>query len=127
MDGSLPARTAPPPPHAGAGVEDLRNVFLADAGAVRAMDGVSFADGPGGGWASSARADRQEGLGALPDPVLEEPARIVGGAIRFQGRDVLAMRGAELRIGAATAPRGVRSPMSGLKPVIRICAKSRST
>jgi peptide/nickel transport system ATP-binding protein len=53
--------------------------------------------------------------------LLEEPARIVGGSIRFRGRDVCAMRPPELR-----AMRGgdvamvFQDPMTSLNPVIRI-------
>ena len=53
--------------------------------------------------------------------LLEEPARIVGGEVRFQGRDVLAMNADELR---ALRGDGIamvfQDPMTSLNPVLRI-------
>ena len=86
--------TAPLPGTPVLEVQDLRTVFLTDAGPVRAVDGVSASRiGPARRWASSARAAPARASCALSlMRLLEEPARIVGGTIRFQGRDLLAMR-----------------------------------
>ena len=55
MDGSLPARTGATAADTPVlEVEDLRTVFLTDAGAVRAVDSVSFTVG-----ADRARASRR--------------------------------------------------------------------
>ncbi|WP_052388789.1 ABC transporter ATP-binding protein [Belnapia moabensis] len=103
-------------------VEDLRTVFLTDAGAVRAVDGVSFTVGAGETLGIVGESGSGKSVTALSlMRLLEEPARIAGGSIRFQGRDLLAMRPEELR-----ALRGDRmamvfqDPMTGLNPVIRI-------
>ena len=103
-------------------VEDLRTVFLTDAGPVRAVDGVSFRIGAGETLGIVGESGSGKSVTALSlMRLLEEPARIAGGSIRFQGRDLLAMRPDELR-----ALRGDRmamvfqDPMTGLNPVIRI-------
>jgi peptide/nickel transport system ATP-binding protein len=103
-------------------VHDLHTVFLTDAGPVHAVDGVSFTVGPGETLGIVGESGSGKSVTALSlMRLLEEPARIVGGSIRFQGRDLLAMRPEELR-----ALRGDRmamvfqDPMTGLNPVIRI-------
>jgi peptide/nickel transport system ATP-binding protein len=123
MDGSLPARTGATAADTPVlEVEDLRTVFLTDAGAVRAVDGVSFTVGPGETLGIVGESGSGKSVTALSlIRLLEEPARIVGGAIRFQGRDVLAMRGAELRDWRGDRAAMVfQDPMTGLNPVIRI-------
>ena len=123
MDGALPGRTetlrADLPVLE---VEDLRTAFLSDAGPVRAVDGVSFNVGPGETLGIVGESGSGKSVTALSlMRLLEPPARITGGAVRFQGRDVLAMPERELR-----AWRGDRAamvfqdPMTGLNPVLRI-------
>ena len=123
MDGTLPRRESA----AGAAVsvlevEDLRTVFLTDAGAVRAVDGVSFTVGPGETLGIVGESGSGKSVTALSLlRLLEEPARIIGGAVRFQGRDVLAMSGAELRDWRGDRAAMVfQDPMTGLNPVVRI-------
>jgi peptide/nickel transport system ATP-binding protein len=103
-------------------VEELRTVFMTDAGMVRAVDGVSFSVGPGETLGIVGESGSGKSVTALSLlRLLEEPARIIGGSIRFQGQEVLAMSPAQLR-----AWRGDRAsmvfqdPMTGLNPVIRI-------
>jgi peptide/nickel transport system ATP-binding protein len=123
MDGSLPKRDGATRTDAPVlDVEDLRTVFLTDAGAVRAVDGVSFTVGPGETLGIVGESGSGKSVTALSlMRLLEEPARIIGGAIRFQGRDVLAMRGAELRDWRGDRAAMVfQDPMTGLNPVIRI-------
>ncbi|MBC4016459.1 ABC transporter ATP-binding protein [Siccirubricoccus deserti] len=103
-------------------VKDLRTVFLTDAGPVRAVDGVSFTVMPGETLGIVGESGSGKSVTALSLlRLLEEPARIVGGSIRFQGRDLLAMDQEALR-----ALRGDRismvfqDPMTGLNPVVRI-------
>jgi peptide/nickel transport system ATP-binding protein len=103
-------------------VEDLRTVFLTDAGAVRAVDGVSFSVGAGETLGIVGESGSGKSVTALSlMRLLEPPARIIGGSIRFQGRDVLAMSGAELRDWRGDRAAMVfQDPMTGLNPVIRI-------
>ena len=58
---------------------------------MRAVDGVSFTVGPGETLGIVGESGSGKSVTALSlMRLLEEPARIIGGAIRFQGRDVLA-------------------------------------
>ena len=70
-------------------VRDLRTWFLTDSGPVRAVDGVSFDVHAGEtlgivGESGSGKSVCAKSIMRL----LDEPARIVGGAILFQGRDL---------------------------------------
>ncbi|WP_376096927.1 dipeptide ABC transporter ATP-binding protein [Roseomonas sp. CCTCC AB2023176] len=123
MDGTLPARDAAARADLPVlEVEDLRTVFLTDAGAVRAVDGVSFSVGPGETLGIVGESGSGKSVTALSlMRLLEEPARIIGGAVRFQGRDVLTMRASELRDWRGDQAAMVfQDPMTGLNPVIRI-------
>ncbi|WP_338147784.1 ABC transporter ATP-binding protein [Neoroseomonas terrae] len=103
-------------------VRGLVTVFHTDAGPVRAVDGVSFAVGKGEtlgivGESGSGKSVTAQSLMRLLDP----PARIEGGEVLFEGRDVLTMSRRQL-----TAWRGAGAAMvfqdslTGLNPVIRI-------
>ena len=103
-------------------VRDLRTWFLTDAGPVRAVDGVSFDLYPG--EALGIVGESGSGKSVLAKSVmrlLDEPARIVGGAILFRGRDLASLDEEGLR-----AVRGreiamvFQDPMTSLNPVLRI-------
>ena len=73
-------------------VDDLRTWFYTDNGPAHAVDGVSFSVGAG----ETVRIIGESGSGKSVTALsvmrlLEEPARIVSGTIRFRGRDVFAM------------------------------------
>src|SRR5262249_24584465 len=97
MDHPRPARTSAPT----APVLEVRNLetqFFTDAGVLRAVDGVSFSVAAGEtlgivGESGSGKSVTASSLIRL----LDEPGRIVGGEVRFQGRDVLAMTAEGLR------------------------------
>src|SRR3977135_1017420 len=123
---------APPRPknartHAATGtpildVHNLQTQFFTDAGIVRAVDGVSFSVTAGETLGIVGESGSGKSVTALSlMRLLEEPARIVGGEVRFQGRDVLAMNPDELR---ALRGDGVamvfQDPMTSLNPVLRI-------
>jgi peptide/nickel transport system ATP-binding protein len=112
------AFTAPPALE----VKDLKTQFFTDEGAVRAVDGVSFSVGAGEALGIVGESGSGKSVTALSlMRLLEEPSRIVGGSIFFQGRDVLSMTPRELR-----ALRGggmamvFQDPMTSLNPVLRI-------
>jgi peptide/nickel transport system ATP-binding protein len=103
-------------------VEDLRTWFFTDQGIARAVDGVSFSIREGETVGIVGESGCGKSVTALSVMrLLEEPARIVGGTIKFRGRDVCAMSPAELR-----AMRGgdvamvFQDPMTSLNPVMRI-------
>ncbi|HEY8068766.1 MAG TPA: ABC transporter ATP-binding protein [Burkholderiales bacterium] len=104
-------------------VKDLRTHFSVEGGEFRAVDGVSFELEAGrtlgivgeSGCGKSVTALSVMGL--VPRP----PGRVAGGEILFEGRDLLQLKGEELR-----ALRGDRismifqEPMSSLNPAFTI-------
>ena len=89
---------------------------------MRAVDGVGFDVRPGEtlgivGESGSGKSVTAKSIIRL----LEEPARIVGGSIRFRGRDMVAMQEAEMRdIRGAEIAMVFQDPMTSLNPVLRI-------
>ncbi|MBL8805820.1 MAG: ABC transporter ATP-binding protein [Rhodospirillales bacterium] len=104
-------------------IEDLRTYFFTADGVVRAVDGVSYSVAPGETLAVVGESGCGKSVTAmsilrlLPSP----PARIVSGAVRFEGRDLLAAGDAEMR-----AIRGneismiFQEPMTSLNPVLTV-------
>jgi ABC-type glutathione transport system ATPase component len=102
-------------------VTDLRTWFFTDAGVVRAVDGISFRLHPGEtlgivGESGSGKSVAAKSIIRL----LDEPARIVEGSVRFRGRElttlpepeIRAIRGAEIATifqdpGAWESPRPI--------------------
>jgi peptide/nickel transport system ATP-binding protein len=103
-------------------VNDLRTWFFTDAGVVRAVDGVSFTLNRGEtlgivGESGSGKSVAAKSIMNL----LEEPARIVAGSIRFRGREITALSEADLReIRGAEIAMVFQDPMTSLNPVLRI-------
>ena len=103
-------------------VRDLVTIFHTDAGAVRAVDGVSFTVERGEtlgivGESGSGKSVTAQSIMRLLDP----PARIEGGQVLFEGRDVLAMSQAELADWrGASAAMVFQDSLTGLNPVLRI-------
>ncbi|MBV9199278.1 MAG: ABC transporter ATP-binding protein [Alphaproteobacteria bacterium] len=104
-------------------IADLRTWFFTRDGVVRAVDGVSLHVFPGETLAIVGESGCGKSVTALsvlrliPSP----PGRIVSGAIRFSGRDLLGLSEAEMR-----AVRGneismiFQEPMTSLNPVLTI-------
>jgi peptide/nickel transport system ATP-binding protein len=122
MDGSGSGPVTPDDQQVVLQVDDLRTWFFTDQGIVRAVDGVSFTVRAGETVGIVGESGCGKSVTALSVMrLLESPARIVGGTIRFRGRDVCAMPQAELR-----AMRGgdvamvFQDPMTSLNPVLRI-------
>jgi peptide/nickel transport system ATP-binding protein len=103
-------------------VTDLRTWFFTDAGVVRAVDGVSFSLNQGEtlgivGESGSGKSVAAKSIMNL----LEEPARIVGGSIRFRGREITTLSESELRdVRGAEIAMVFQDPMTSLNPVLRI-------
>ena len=103
-------------------VEDLRTWFFTDAGVVRAVDGVSFTLRAGEtlgivGESGSGKSVAAKSIMRL----LDEPARIVAGSIRFRGRELTRLSEAELRdIRGVEIAMVFQDPMTSLNPVLRI-------
>ncbi len=103
-------------------VRDLRTWFLTDAGPVRAVDGVSFDLRAGEtlgivGESGSGKSVCAKSIMRL----LDEPARIVGGSILFQGRDLASLDEAAIRsVRGREIAMVFQDPMTSLNPVLRI-------
>lgn len=104
-------------------VEGLRTYFELRRGVVKAVDGMSFALAPHETLAIVGESGCGKSITALslmrlvPDP----PGRIVGGSVKLEGRDLLALDGEAMR-----AVRGkdmamiFQEPMTSLNPVLTI-------
>src|SRR5690349_14452585 len=103
-------------------VRNLQTQFFTDAGVLRAVDSVSFSVAAGEtlgivGESGSGKSVTASSLIRL----LDEQARIVGGEVRFQGRDVLAMTPEDLRtLRGNDIAMVFQDPMTSLNPVLRI-------
>ncbi len=104
-------------------VRGLQTHFRSDGGVVKAVDGVSFDVRAGetvaivGESGSGKSVTALSVMGLIPNP----PGRIVGGEIRFEGRDMLAMREAEMRgIRGDRIAMIFQEPMTSLNPSLTI-------
>ena len=104
-------------------VADLRTWFFTRDGVVRAVDGVSFHVIPGETLAIVGESGCGKSVTALsvlwliPSP----PGRIVSGAIRFAGRDLLGLSEAAMRdVRGNEISMIFQEPMTSLNPVLTI-------
>ena len=101
-------------------VENLQTHFFTDDGVVRAVDGVSFEIYPRETLAVVGESGSGKSVTSLSilRLVPEPPGRIVGGSIRFKGRDLLALSPAEMRaIRGKEISMIFQEPMTSLNPV----------
>jgi oligopeptide/dipeptide ABC transporter ATP-binding protein len=103
-------------------VKDLRTSFFTDAGEVRAVDGVSFAVEAGklmGLVGESGSGKTASVLSVMR--LLPESARVMGGAVLFEGRDMLMLSEPEMRaVRGAKIAMIFQEPMTSLNPVFTI-------
>jgi len=104
-------------------IADLRTWFFTRDGVVRAVDGVSFHVIPGETLAIVGESGCGKSVTALsvlrliPSP----PGRVVSGAIRFAGRDLLSLTEAEMReVRGNEISMIFQEPMTSLNPVLTI-------
>jgi oligopeptide/dipeptide ABC transporter ATP-binding protein len=101
-------------------VRELQTHFFTDDGVVRAVDGVSFSLSAGETLAVVGESGSGKSVTSLSilRLVASPPGRIVGGSIRFRGRDLLALSEAEMRaIRGAEISMIFQEPMTSLNPV----------
>ncbi|RDI70999.1 ABC transporter ATP-binding protein [Halopelagius longus] len=104
-------------------VRDLKTHFRTDEGTVRAVDGVSFDVNRGEtvcvvGESGSGKTVAAESITRL---VSEPPGEIVGGEVRFDGRDVSEMSDRELRsLRGGRVGHVFQNPQSALNPVYTV-------
>jgi peptide/nickel transport system ATP-binding protein len=104
-------------------ITDLRTWFFTRDGVVRAVDGVSFHVFPGETLAIVGESGCGKSVTALsilrliPSP----PGRIVSGAIRFAGRNLLGLSEAEMRrVRGNEISMIFQEPMTSLNPVLTV-------
>jgi oligopeptide/dipeptide ABC transporter ATP-binding protein len=104
-------------------VENLQTQFETSAGLVRAVDGISYEVAEGETVAVVGESGCGKSVGALsilrliPNP----PGRIVGGNIRFNGRDLLKLSEEEIRrVRGREIGMIFQEPMTSLNPVLTI-------
>jgi peptide/nickel transport system ATP-binding protein len=104
-------------------IADLRTWFFTRDGVVRAVDGVSFHVIPGETLAIVGESGCGKSVTALsilrliPSP----PGRIVSGAIRFAGRDLLGLTEAQMRqVRGNEISMIFQEPITSLNPVLTI-------
>ena len=104
-------------------IDSLRTQFFTSAGTVQAVDGISYDVEEGETVAIVGESGCGKSVSALsllrliPDP----PGRIVGGNIKFMGRDLLALSGEEMRqVRGKDIGMVFQEPMTSLNPVLTI-------
>jgi peptide/nickel transport system ATP-binding protein len=103
-------------------VSDLRTWFFTDSGVVRAVDGVSFTlqKGETLGIVGESGSGKSVAAKSIMN-LLEPPARIVAGSIRFRGQQITDLSDEALReIRGAEIAMVFQDPMTSLNPVLRI-------
>jgi peptide/nickel transport system ATP-binding protein len=101
-------------------VEDLRTHFFTDEGVVRAVDGVSFDVRAGETLAIVGESGSGKSVTSLSilRLIASPPGRIVGGAIRFRGRNLLEISNEAMRrIRGREISMIFQEPMTSLNPV----------
>jgi peptide/nickel transport system ATP-binding protein len=111
-------------------IEDLQTHFFTRDGVVRAVDGVSYAVEVGETLAVVGESGCGKSVTALsilrlvPSP----PGRIVGGAIRFEGVDLLQIGEGEMRrIRGNEISMIFQEPMTSLNPVLTVSRQITET
>ncbi|RUT28281.1 ABC transporter ATP-binding protein [Arsenicitalea aurantiaca] len=103
-------------------IADLQTHFLAERGAVKAVDGVSFKVNRGEVLAvvgESGSGKSVTGLSVMG--LIGKPGKIVGGSMRFQGQDLSALSPEAMRqLRGNRIAMIFQDPMMTLNPVLRV-------
>ena len=104
-------------------VEGLKTHFFTRDGVVRAVDGVSFSIDPGETLALVGESGCGKSVTSLSIMrlIASPPGRVVGGSIRFEGRDLLGLSEPEMRkVRGNEISMIFQEPMTSLNPVLTI-------
>ncbi len=104
-------------------IEDLKTHFFTSAGTVRAVDGISYAVEEGETVAIVGESGCGKSVSALSvlRLVADPPGRVVGGSIRFMGKDLLALSDAGIRqVRGRDIGMVFQEPMTSLNPVLTV-------
>jgi len=104
-------------------VKDLRVYFESEDGTVKAVDGVSFAVRRGEtlGIVGESGSGKTVANLSIMRLIQEPPGQIAGGAIEFNGRDVLKLTPRELReLRGCHIAMIFQDPMTSLNPFMRV-------
>ena len=104
-------------------VDDLRTHFFTRDGVVRAVDGVSFAIQPGETLALVGESGCGKSVTSLSIMrlIASPPGRVVSGAVRFNGRDLLRLSEPEMRkVRGNEISMIFQEPMTSLNPVLTV-------
>jgi peptide/nickel transport system ATP-binding protein len=103
-------------------IDELKTHFFTRDGVVRAVDGVSFTIAPGETLAVVGESGCGKSVTSLSVMrLVASPGRIVAGAIRFDGRDLLALSEPEMRkVRGNDISMIFQEPMTSLNPVLTV-------
>src|SRR5258707_4991171 len=104
-------------------IEDLQTNFLTEMGTVRALDGVSYAlkRGETLGVVGESGCGKSVTALSILRLIANPPGRIVGGAIRFEGRNLLELSESEMeRIRGNDISMIFQEPMTSLNPLYTV-------
>jgi peptide/nickel transport system ATP-binding protein len=103
-------------------VRDLRTSFFTEEGELRAVDRVSFSVSSGRMMGIVGESGSGKTVSVLSIMrLLPEGARIVGGSVTFEGRDLVGLSEAEMRtIRGAKIAMVFQEPMTSLNPVFTV-------
>jgi len=104
-------------------VENLRTVFESEPAPVVAVNDVSFEVRKGETLGLVGESGSGKSVTAFSIIRLQEPGKITGGRVLFQGRDLLALPESEMRhVRGAGIGFVFQEPMAALNPVMRVGA-----
>jgi len=104
-------------------IDDLQTHFFTSAGVVKAVDGISYNVNQGETVAVVGESGCGKSVSALSilRLVADPPGRIVGGSIRFEGRNLLKLSEDEIRnVRGKDIAMVFQEPMTSLNPVLTI-------
>ena len=104
-------------------IEDLQTHFFTSAGVVKAVDGISYDVNQGETIAIVGESGCGKSVSALSilRLVADPPGRIVGGTIRFEGKDLLKLNDDDIRhVRGKDIAMVFQEPMTSLNPVLTI-------